>query len=143
MQYWTDAYLGRPWIQGRHTCMHLVLEVQREQFGRQLDWPVAAPSRMPEAQWRGLAARYAAPVQAADAIAGDVAHLTPMGHRAGHHLGVLCVLPDDERHILHCAHGLGTCLHREMDMTAFGFELRGYYRPLVAPDRGDINGMAG
>ena len=133
MRHWTDAYIGRPWVEGRHECKDLVMVVEREQFGRVLDLPApAATLRSRDAQWRGLAREYATPVQAAEACEGDVAHLTSSGHRAGpHHLGVLCILPGAGHYILHCARGLGTCLHRPADLPAFGWELRGYYRPLA------------
>lgn len=133
MRHWTDAWLGRPWVEGRFECTDLVVAVEDEHFGRRLDWPAPAASlRARDAQWQGLAGEYAAPVPDAEARDGDVAHLTSVGYRLGvHHLGVLCVLPDAERRILHCARGLGTCLHRPADVAAMGWELQGYYRPFT------------
>ena len=131
MRYWTDAYLGRPWLQGRYTCLDLVADVQREQFDRRIDWPAPAETlHARDAQWRRLNRKYAAPVQCAEAVEGDVAHLMSSGYQVGaHHFGVLCVPPGAGPRILHCARDLGTCLHRPEEMAAFGWQMLGYYRP--------------
>ena len=42
-RHWAEAYVGRPYIEGRHDCADFVAAVLRERFGRILALPAHGP----------------------------------------------------------------------------------------------------
>lgn len=139
-RHWTDPYLGRPHMAGRYECMDLVVEVLGDVFDVRLDLPPwAATARGRDAQVASLAAVLARPV--APPREGDGCLMKPAGRRVGaHHVGVAACVDLGRPHVLHCAPGMGVCLHPADRLPLAGFELAGWYRwlpsgePALNPD---------
>ncbi len=134
MEHWAEAYVGKPWRDGRFECSDLVIEVERDVFGRRLTLPRHGPTvRSRDAcVAAGLDGEIAVPVNPADAIEGDAVLMRAAGRSRilGHHIGVWCA-PGGAPHVLHCLRGVGACLHAIRALAAHGLELGGVYRWIV------------
>lgn len=127
MAHWSAPYLGRPWRAGEHECLDLVVAVQRDVWGRELEPPpYAATYRAREAQVAALGAEYAQPLAVPEE--GALALLAPLGACGpGHHVGVAAEV-EGAWHVLHCARHGATCLHAVDRLPVYGWQLRGWYR---------------
>ena len=127
MMHWAERYVGRAYREGEYDCVHLVVDVLAEQFGRRITTPAHA---------RGIRARDAQiahyrehVVSSVDAPAeGDVVLMRELGRRRsmGHHIGVWCDAGGAA--VLHCSVSLGTCLHPLRRLHQYGLEVTGIYR---------------
>ena len=129
MTHWSEAYIGRPHVEGRFDCADLVVLVMRERFGQMIELPAhGAGVRAWDAQIQAFKDELATP--AAEPREGDAALMRAAGRtRAlGHHIGVWCEVALAEPYVLHCLKGLGTCLHPVRALSAHGLVLTGCYR---------------
>ncbi len=124
---WTDGYVGRPWVEGQFECLDLVLEASRDVFGAEVRVPpYAKGARARDRQMAELAAEYARRIDR-PVRPGDLALMRPTGRLAGgHHVGVLAS-GGPEWLVLHCARGVGTCLHDRRGLRLAGFDVEGFY----------------
>lgn len=126
MPHWSEAYVGRPYIEGEFDCAHLVELVQREQFGRELCLPKEHASDY-RAQQRQIAAEKGAIAERTDSpVEGDGVLILSRGR--AEHLGVYCVihgLPWVLHNFISAGH---VCLHRLANLPAQGLTLEGVYR---------------
>ena len=127
MRHWAAGYVGRPYVEGEFDCAHLVVEVMREQFGRDIALPTHAVGvRARDAQIAALRGELAAPTE--EPREGDGVLMCMAGRRGvGHHIGVWCSV-SGQAHVLHCLKRIGTCLHPLRALPVHGLELRGVYR---------------
>ena len=137
LQHWAEAYIGRPWIAGKHDCADFVVAVLRQQFGRELDLPAHAESqsRAPtgatvrgwDRQIAALRADYAEPTDTPQD--GDGVLMRARGARRlrRYHLGLWADV-GGEAHVLHCQEAAGSILHPIRDLALRALELEGVYR---------------
>lgn len=121
MVHWTEKYIGRPWVDGIHDCVDLVLQVQRLEFGRALQEPPRARETLAES----LAAvrSMTRPLVDAPPVDGDVVLM----RAPKWHLGVWCA-PGGRPSVLHCARVTGTVLTPMDGLATAGMRLEGIYR---------------
>lgn len=121
LMHWSEKYIGKPWIEGIHDCVNLVLQVQRLEFGRAL----AEPPRARETLAAALAAirAVASPVVDEPPQDGDVVLM----RAPKWHLGVWCS-PNGRPSVLHCARVAGTVLTPMDGLYTAGMRLEGIYR---------------
>ena len=128
--HWSDAWLGRPWVEGEYECWDMVVDALIY-LGR---------ARPADSAWtdrpRGAGARARARILLAGLRAGRIARpLAPgeppregdglpiraAGARRPHHTGLLVALtPGAARHVLHCIQGAGVVRHRLDGLAAIG-----------------------
>lgn len=127
MPHWSERYLGRPWVEGRHECTDLVEIVLAEEFGRRLRFPRAAGVRERDRLVATRIGEFAAPLDRPPAE-GDGVLLRARGRRAvGSHIGVWCE-PAGVPSVLHCAEALGAVVHALDALPGRGLEVAGLYR---------------
>ena len=127
-QHWAEAYVGRPYVEGRHDCAHFVVAVLRERFGREIALPTHGDGvRAWDAQIAALKGAYAAPT--APPREGDGVLMAAAARRRsiGHHIGIWCAV-GGEAYVLHCLRGTGSILHPLRDLGRRALVLEGVYR---------------
>ena len=129
--HWTDAYVGRRYVEGRHDCVDLVATVLRKHFARVWRPPPRAEGvRARDAQVAALAGEHARPLGPGEtARDGDGVLMRAAGRRRGigHHIGLYVALPAGPS-VLHCQRGLGTVLQPLAGLETRGLEVAGLYR---------------
>ena len=135
--HWSERWIGRDWVAGAYECSDFVAEVLAAEFGVAVRLPRAGPhirerDRLVEITSPGLARRRRPGERA---LEGDGVLMRARGRRnaIGHHIGLWC-LPGGEPSALHCAAGLGSCVHPLAGLPARGLELAGVYAWLAEPD---------
>ncbi len=126
--HWAEAYVGRAYVEDRFDCAHLVVEVMRKRFGRDIALPAhAAGLRNRDAQIAALRGEFAEPTRSP--VEGDAVLMRAAGRRRalGHHIGVWCNIAGAP-HVLHCLKGIGVCLHPIRALGRHGLETTGVYR---------------
>ncbi len=126
--HWAEAYVGRAYVEDRFDCAHLVAEVLRERFGRDIALPSHATGvRGRDAQIAALKGTFAA--ETVTPIEGDAVLMRAAGRRRGlgHHIGIWCDIAGTP-HVLHCLKGIGACLHPLRALGRHGLETTGVYR---------------
>ena len=145
-KYWAEAYVGRPYVEGRHDCVDFVVAVLRERFGRTLALPAhAATLKARDAQIAALKGVYAVRVtreargvlgvapETLGALAvprdgdGVLMAAAARRHSVGHHIGIWCAV-GGEPYVLHCLKGVGSILHPLRDLDRRALVLEGVYR---------------
>lgn len=117
-------YVGREYRVGLYDCAHLVRDVQKDLFGREIALPghhpmgAAGQRRVINAMRDELASRIDVPFPGCAAILTEGDHI---------HIGTVA-LRHGEPWILHCSHKLGSAhLHRLSDLERWGMSLQGYF----------------
>ena len=133
--HWSDAYVGRPWVEGRFDCANMACAVQAEVFGRRLGIPTErdylglaglAKLRAMRGQLRSLKDDYADRIDEAAAQEGDGVLL--IGRGKPDHIGILCLI-DGARWVLHAAAGpLQVVRTRWRELGLYGYAIEGCYR---------------
>ncbi len=130
-RHWTEAYVGRAYIEGRFDCADLVVLVMRERFGRAIRFPDHAVGvRARDAQITALRGDFARPLGPGEAPRegdGVLMRMTGRTLATGHHIGLWCEAAGAP-HVLHCLKGIGTCLHPLSGLDRHGLETVGVYR---------------
>ncbi len=130
-RHWSEAYIGRPYVEGAFDCADLVALVLAERFARHWSPPPRARGvRGRDAQVGALATEYARPLAHGErATEGDGVLMRAAGRRRGlgHHIG-LHVGIESDAWVLHCQRGVGTVLHPAASLAARGLEIQGLYR---------------
>jgi len=127
-RHWAEAYVGRPYVEGRHDCADFVAAVLRERFGRTLALPAyGAGVRAQDRQIAALKSVYATRTTAPQE--GDGVLMTAAGRARsiGHHIGIWCTV-GAEPYVLHCLKGTGSILHPVRDLSGRALVLEGVYR---------------
>ena len=129
--HWTDAYVGRRYVAGRHDCVDLVVTVLREHFSRVWRPPPRAEGvRARDAQVAALAGEHARALGPGEiARDGDGVLMRAAGRQRGigHHIGLYVALSTGPA-TLHCQRHLGTVLQPLAGLPARGLEVVGLYR---------------
>ena len=136
-RHWAEAYIGRPYVAGRHDCADFVADVLRERFGRTLVLPAygescsRAPSGATVRAWdRQIAAlKGVFAVRTTAPREGDGVLMAAAARRRsiGHHLGIWCAVAG-EPYVLHCLKGVGSIFHPLRDLDRRALVLEGVYR---------------
>lgn len=127
-QHWAEAYVGRPYVEGRHDCADFVADVLRERFGRTLALPAhGAGPRAWDRQIAALKGVYARRTAAPREGDGVLMTAAGRGRSIGHHIGLWCAV-GAEPYVLHCLHGVGSILHPIRDLDRRALVLEGVYR---------------
>lgn len=125
--HWSERYLGRAWVEGRHECTDLVEDVLHAEFGRRVRFPRAAGVRERDRLVAERLAEFAAPLDRPPAE-GDGVLLRARGRRAvGHHIGVWAA-PAGVPSVVHCIPELGAVAHALDELPGRGLEVAGLYR---------------
>ncbi len=126
--HWTETYVGRPYLEGDHDCATLVETVLRERFAINASLPPAARSIRARDQQvaEEVTTRW---IQVLCPREGDVAVMRATGRlrTLGNHIGVHVDVVGSG-HVLHCAAGVGTCLHAVAALSERGLEVCGSFR---------------
>ena len=129
MAHWTEKWLGRPYVEGEHDCMHFLRDVLAHEFGRHLKLPERHATRR-----RAMARQIADHIDEAAAPMicppdeGDGILMSVLGSTlGGHHVG-LCATPGGEPHVLHCVVDLGSVLWPLQGLDGRGWQVEGAYR---------------
>ncbi len=131
--HWSERWIGRDWRPGVYECSDFVAEVLAAEFGVAVDLPragAAAGVRARDRLTARLAPSLARPLAPGEAPReGDGVLMRARGRRtiAGHHIGLWCA-PGGEPSALHCAAGLGSCVHALAGLPARGLEADGIWR---------------
>ena len=127
-RHWAEAYVGRPYVEGRHDCAHFVVAVLRERFGREIALPAHGDGvRQWDAQIAALAGAYAAPTETPREGDGVLMAAAARRRSIGHHIGIWCAM-GAEPYVLHCLRGTGSILHPLRDLGRRALVLEGVYR---------------
>lgn len=136
MTHWAEAYVGRPYVEGRHDCAHFVIAVLRERFGREIALPAhghdcGAPSGANVREWDALIAAhrgaFAAPAETPREGDGVLMVAAARRRCIGHHIGIWCAV-GAEPYVLHCVRGAGSIFHPLRDLGRRALALEGIYR---------------
>ena len=141
--HWSERWIGRDWRPGVYECSDFVAEVLAAEFGLAVDLPRASAAggaagagsiRARDRLTARLAPSLARPLGPGEAPReGDGVLMRARGRRgargavAGHHIGLWCA-PGGEPSALHCAAGLGSCVHALAGLPARGLEADGIWR---------------
>ena len=126
--HWAEAYVGRPYVAGRHDCADFVAAVLRERFGLSLALPAHGAGTR-ECDRHVAALKGALAVRTTRPQEGDGVLMAAAARRRsiGHHLGVWCAVAG-EPYVLHCLQGAGSILHPIRDLGLRALALEGIYR---------------
>lgn len=123
--HWAEQYIGRQYTKGTYDCASLVVEVQREVFGRNIpDYGERPPMRSDEAQVLEDEVRRLT-VRIDDPVEGCAVQMRSAG--SIHHLGVYCEV-NGEPHVLHNVRRMGTILTKLRDLHKFSMQIEGFYQ---------------
>jgi len=127
MANWTDAYIGREHSE-TYDCAALVLDVEREQFGRHVNVPSHRAFYKPGENHNDEIVKYAFTL--ADKVDvpqdGDV---VLMFNRNGlNHIGIYVDIKGTQ-YVLHNIAKVGTILQKLKDITRYTLRFEGFYRP--------------
>ncbi|RXZ42834.1 hypothetical protein EBB06_12555 [Crenobacter cavernae] len=124
--HWSDAYLGRPYLEGEFDCAALAGAVAREVLGLAVTLPGERLAGL-----RGMSAQVAAHKEALAARAGEPADGQPLLMIARgrlNHIGVACWLAG-EWWVLHADRGAGMVVRQRLrELERLGYTIEGYYR---------------
>lgn len=130
-QHWAEAYVGRPYVEGRHDCADFVADVLRERFGRALALPgrdsARATVRGRDRQIAALRGVYARRTAAPSEGDGVLMMAVGRGRGVGHHIGIWCAV-SGEPFVLHCLKGTGSIFHPLRDLGRRALVLEGVYK---------------
>ena len=125
--HWSERYLGRAWISGRHECTDLVEAVLRTEFGRRVRFPRAAGVRTRDRLIRERIEEFAVPLDRPPAEGDGVLMRVRGARRAvGCHIGVWCA-PCGVPSVLHCGESLGVVAVALDELAGRGLEVAGVY----------------
>lgn len=144
MSHWSDAYVGRPYVEGEFDCAELARTVNREVFGRAIRLPAerwhagkagAARLMAMRAQIEDGKADYGVPTDAPQD--GDAVLLYSRARLA--HIGLYCLIPQGlpsvvggAAWVLHAADDARQAVRTRLrELERLGYRLEGYYTWIV------------
>lgn len=123
MNHWTTKYIGKPYNERTNNCAHLVIEVENQTFGKQVDIVVPDDTNTfdeaIETQRCLLAEKINNPEE------GDAVLL--ISKQRPSHIGVYAVI-NGEPYVLHSLENRGVCCHKISRLHCLNMEVEGYYR---------------
>ncbi|WP_126962552.1 C40 family peptidase [Xanthomonas arboricola] len=121
-----ERYLGIPYDNDSYDCADLVVQVQRELFGREVQMPSRRPRGAAGQVALGeLSRAYAVPTTTP--VDGDLVLMFDKGQTRPGHVGLFFHLAH-EGWVLHTTHALGSSwLHRVRELPDYGARIEGYY----------------
>lgn len=124
MSHWTENYIGRRYEKNVYDCASLVMDVQRDVFGRDVPDYGTRPD-LRSAQHALLAEEAARLTRRVDVPhEGDAVQILVSGTIT--HVGVYVNI-DGEGWVLHNIKKLGVILTRVRDLARYSWRLEGYY----------------
>ena len=123
--HWSDAYLGRMWVEGEYDCADLAIEIQREEFGKAIDIPRDHGCTAFGRNEVIRETKFAVATPTANPEDGDAVVLIAKGR--AQHVGTFCVI-NDEPWVLHNQQGAGTHRTRIRDLPKWQYAIEGYYK---------------
>lgn len=130
--HWSDAYIGRPYVEGEFDCAELARLAQAEVFGRAIAMPServylgldgAAKLRAMRDQLAACKDDYGTPTDAPED--GDAALIRSRGRID--HVGIYCLI-GGEAWVLHAAPHCGVVRMRLRQLDLYGYHLEGFYK---------------
>lgn len=123
--HWSEAYLGRPYVEDVFDCAVLAETVRREVFGHDLQLP---SERRPGPYGRAIQLRQHLPDFVAPTTGprdGDAVLIVAKGREQ--HIGLYCLI-GAEPWVLHNIERSTVHRIRVRDMEKWGYKIEGYYR---------------
>jgi len=127
MAHWTDKYIGRPYSSD-YDCAHLLVDVNRETFHRNVDIPVERTDHIFKlsAQIDENKTHFLEPVEESEAKDGDAILMICLGRL--NHIGILAII-NGVKYVLHNVKSTGNVtLHRLKDLERYNLQIEGFYR---------------
>lgn len=128
MAHWSDGYVGLPYIADTFDCVHLVVRVQNEVFGKQITIPVQREEHVFKLskQIEEHMETFYEEVPKEDAQDGDLVLMKCAGRL--NHTGVYTVV-GGVPYVLHNLRNLGSvAMHRLRDIEKYGIVFDSVYR---------------
>lgn len=124
-------YLGVPYKARTSDCADLVIQVQKELFGREVTFPGKRPRPLKGEQQAELLDRYKSDIafRVDNPQDGDSVLMYEVGKSVAGHVGVYFFISYTP-YLLHNAEWMpnGSCLHKVQDLSGIGLTVEGYYR---------------
>ena len=124
-------YLGVPYKTRTSDCADLVIQVQKELFGREVTFPGKRPRPLKWEQQAELLDRYKSDIafRVDSPQDGDSVLMYEVGKSVAGHVGVYFFISYTP-YLLHNAEWMpnGSCLHKVQDLSGIGLTVEGYYR---------------
>lgn len=126
MSHWHEKYVGRKYDRETYNCGHLAIQVNKDEFGRDISLVIATPDHhlSDDEQIQSVKNIYAYRVETPQE--GDGVLLMYAGKAS--HVGVYCLI----NNVPHVLHGLdsskGVCLTKIRKLSLLNMEVEGYYR---------------
>ena len=124
-------YLGVPYKARTSDCADLVIQVQKELFGREVTFPGKRPRPLKGEQQAELLDRYKSDIafRVDSPQDGDSVLMYEVGKSLAGHVGVYFFISYTP-YLLHIAEWMpnGSCLHKIQDLSGIGLTVEGYYR---------------
>ena len=124
-------YLGVPYKARTSDCADLVIQVQKELFGREVTFPGKRPRPLTGEQQAELLDRYKSDIafRVDNPQDGDCVLMYEVGKPVAGHVGVYFFISYTP-YLLHIAEWMpnGSCLHKIQDLSGIGLTVEGYYR---------------
>ena len=124
-------YLGVPYKARTSDCADLVIQVQKELFGREITFPGKRPRPLKGEQQAELLDHYKSDIafRVDSPQDGDCVLMYEVGKPVAGHVGVYFFISYTP-YLLHIAEWMpnGSCLHKIQDLSGIGLTVEGYYR---------------
>ena len=124
-------YLGVPYKARTSDCADLVIQVQKELFGREVTFPGKRPRPLKPGEQAEVLAQYKEVVafRVDSPQDGDSVLMYEVGKSVAGHVGVYFFISYTP-YLLHNAEWMpnGSCLHKIQDLSSIGLTVEGYYR---------------
>jgi hypothetical protein len=127
-EHWSSKYVGKEYVEGHYDCAHLLVDVQVNEFHRNVDFPIERKDHIFKIsrQIDEHKTHFLESITPEEAQDGDVVLMVCLGRLS--HIGVLCLI-DSTRYVLHNLKSSGNvALHRIRDLERYALKLEGYYR---------------
>lgn len=127
-EHWSSKYVGKPYVDGHYDCAHMLVDVQVNEFHRNVNIPVERANNTILTMRKIDEHRdtYLEPISETEAQDGDVVLMECRGRLS--HIGVLCVI-DGIRYVLHNLKSSGNVtLHNLRHLDRIALRLDGFYR---------------
>lgn len=128
MAHWSADYIGKEYVIDVYDCLSLVVDVERNVFGHNIDDNEERAKRLIDKSTAIMAniEKYVHPIAAEEAVDGDVVLMTCKGRL--NHTGVLAVV-NNVRYVVHNLRNVkSVAIHKLRDLEKWNMEIEGFYR---------------